>query len=249
MAARRLGRGGTSRRRTYGGQRMARGNTVLASALHPPPGSRSHSGTACVRGACVRGVQRGSSYRAVVSRGARGARSLASGRGYRRSTRPDLRARHARRLLRVARNRRLRGTRASTRAERALDLVASRWASVRGECARASDRHPPRPSDARRCTARGRPSACRAHRARALPGADGVHAAGASRRAGGARGRGLPSRSRISDSSRPTATGLAISAAEGRDYATVATQTEGPIVPASCGAQAEPQVVFSARLL
>ena len=36
---------------------------------------------------------------------------------------------------------------------------------------------------------------------------------------------------------------------EDREYATVATQTEGPIVPASCGAQAEPQVVYSARLV
>jgi hypothetical protein len=35
---------------------------------------------------------------------------------------------------------------------------------------------------------------------------------------------------------------------EGREHRTVATRTDGPSVPASCGAQAEPQVVFSARL-
>jgi hypothetical protein len=36
---------------------------------------------------------------------------------------------------------------------------------------------------------------------------------------------------------------------EGREHATLATRTDGPIVPASCGSQAERQVVVTARLL
>jgi hypothetical protein len=34
---------------------------------------------------------------------------------------------------------------------------------------------------------------------------------------------------------------------EGREHVTLATRTDGPIVPASCGAEAEPQVVVTAR--
>ena len=110
-------------------------DTVLASALHPPPGSRSHSRTACVRRSAS---ETSSEVRRIELSSPEELADLDSHGRVRPSTSdcPDLRARHAGRLLRVARNRRLRGARAWTRAERALDLVASRWAPVRGECAR-----------------------------------------------------------------------------------------------------------------
>ena len=250
MAARRRRRSGAARPGSRCRSRMAGDDAVVALALRSPSGSHARA-PAGSRSSC-----------APERRTARVRRfSLASPdqladvdlerrrRADSRASRPRLRPWSSRCVLRAARNRRLRRSGRAARQGPALALVTPGWPSLRGERPRAPSGRPPRARRARGTRHRSSPVRWRAGSTSPTTAAGRVYAARVQAAELAVRtARGLDG---VADLELVEADGATVRFrdAAGREHVAVVEQRVGPTVPASCGAEPEPQAGFVARVV
>ena len=211
-------------------------------ALHPPSrAARASPGLAFVVRASARRDRRAADRARRRPTGSPDSTSSSRGRRRRSAARARVRSRHAGCVLRAPRKRGARRPRVTRRTGGPVALVASGWASVRGERARSSGRHPARPrrSGERRTVVRdalaGR-IALEHYRGRTAYTAREQAAERVVRESRGLVARVGPRarrRRRHRGAVRATRTGTSIGA--------FPRSSSGPAVPASCGAEPEPQ--------